>query len=220
MKPVLSLLLLLFALPLAACVKPPPPYDYTAFRQSNPRSILALPPINNSPDIKASHSVLSQITFPLAESGYYVLPVAVVEETFIQNGLTSPNDIHALPLEKLFQIFKADAVLYIEVKEYGTQYLVITSDTRVTAEAKLVDLRSGQLLWQGSATASTAEQQSNSNGGLIGLLAQAIVEQIANTMTERGHDIAAITSVRLLSAGSPNGILHGPRSPLHGKQQL
>jgi len=84
----------------------------------------------------------------------------------------------------------------------------------------LVDLRSGQLLWQGSATASTAEQQSNSNGGIIGLLAQAIVEQIANTVTERGHDIAAITSVRLLSAGSPNGILHGPRSPLYGKQQL
>ncbi len=219
MNRIVGLIGLWLALTLTGCAKPQP-YDYTAFRQSNPKSILVLPPINESVDINASHSLLSQVAFPLAESGYYVFPVAVVEETFLQNGMTTPQDINSVSIDKLYKIFSADAVLYLTIKEYGTKYLVITSDTRVTADAKLVDLKNGQLLWSGSATASSSEQQSNSGGGVIGLLAAAIVDQIANTIMERGHNIAGITSVRLLSASTPRGMLHGPRSPLYGKEHL
>jgi hypothetical protein len=45
------------------------------------------------------------------------------------------------------------------------------------------------------------------------MLVVAVVNQIANTITDKGHEIAGITSVRLLSADMPNGILHGPYSP-------
>ena len=54
------------------------PYDYTAFKQSKPRSILVMPPVNSSPDVQAGYSMLSHVTLPLSEAGYYVLPVAVV----------------------------------------------------------------------------------------------------------------------------------------------
>lgn len=100
--------------------------------------------------------------------------------------------------------------------QYGTSYQVITSDTRVTANAKLVDLKTGKLLWSGSATASSNEGN-NSSGGVIGLLVQAAVSQIANTITDKSHDVAGITSARMLSAGTPNGLLYGPRSPQYGK---
>jgi len=63
------------------------PYDYTAFKQSKPRSILVMPPVNSSPDVQAGYSMLSHVTLPLSEAGYYVLPVAVVDETFKQNGV-------------------------------------------------------------------------------------------------------------------------------------
>lgn len=204
-------LLLLVVATLAGCAAPEA-YDYAAFKEAKPKSILVLPPANQSPDVKASYSLLSQVTYPLAESGYYVFPVAVVDETFRQNGLTNPEDIHQVPLDKLHQIFGADAVLYIDVEEYGTSYMIISSDTRVTASARLVDLRTGQQLWAGKATASSSEQNSNS-GGLIGMMVQAVIEQIANTLTDKGHQISGITSARLLSAGMPNGILYGPRSP-------
>ena len=68
--------------------------DYSAFKQAKPRSILVLPPLNESPDVKATYSMLSQVTFPLAEAGYYVVPVALADETFRQNGLTSAGDVH------------------------------------------------------------------------------------------------------------------------------
>lgn len=200
---------------LIGCAQPTK-VDYTAFNQSKPKSILVLLPQNSSPEVQASHGLLSQATFPLAEAGYYVFPVAVVEETFKQNGMTNAGDIQAVPPTKLREIFGNDAVLYLNISEYGTSYQVISSDTRVTADAKLVDARTGILLWSGSATASSAENNSSSNS-IIGALVSAVINQIVDTMTDKSYAIAGVASVRLLSAGKPNGILYGPRSPKYGK---
>ena len=210
--------ILLSLLALAGCATPQS-YDYSAFRESKPRSILVLPPQNHTTDIKATNGLYAQVTMPLAESGYYVYPVAVVNETFRQNGVQQPAEIQVLPAKKLQQIFGADAALYIDIKQYGTTYLVVSSDTRVTASAKLVDLRTGKLLWEGQATASSQEQEGSGGGGLVGMLVEAVVSQIANSIADKSYDIAGITSNRLLSAGTPNGILYGPRSPNYAKQK-
>lgn len=130
--------------------------------------------------------------------------------------MTNAGDIQAVSVAKLHEIFGNDAVLYLSITEYGTSYQVIASDTRVSASAKLVDARTGKLLWSGSATASSTENNSSS-GGIIGVLVSAVVEQIANTLTDKSYQIAGMTSARLLSAGKVNGILYGPRSPKYGK---
>ena len=212
----LRALLAVGVLMLAGCATQPG-YDYSAFRESRPRSILVLPPLNDSPDVNATYSMYAQTTLPLAESGYYVLPVTLVDEAFRPNGLTAPADIQQVPLKKLREIFGADAALYIKVTHYGTKYMIISSETRVSAEGKLVDLRSGATLWEGRATASSAEGDNNSGGGALGLLLKAVITQIADTLSNRGHPIAGITADRLLSAGRPNGILYGPRSPKYQK---
>ncbi len=202
---------------LTGCATPPPPYDYTAFRASNPKSILVMPPLNQSPDIKATNSVWAQAVIPLAESGYYVIPVALVAETFRENGLSNAPEANQADPKKLLQFFGADAALYLNVKQYGTSYKVIASDTSVEVEGKLVDLRSGATLWVGSARASSAEQQQSSGGGLVGLLVKAVVNQIIESATNAGHPIAGIANQRLLAAGRPAGVLFGPRSPQYGK---
>ncbi|HBO23039.1 DUF799 domain-containing protein [Providencia sp.] len=215
MKRVLIVSALIMTWLLTGCAQPTK-VDYSAFNQSKPKSILVLLPQNSTPEVQASHGLLAQTTLPLAEAGYYVFPVAVVEETFKQNGMANAGDIQAVPPKKLHEIFGADAVLYLDITEYGTSYQVIASDTRVTANAKLVDARTGTLLWSGSATASSTENNSSSSG-IIGVLVSAVVNQIADTMTDKSYGIAGITSARLLSAGKPNGILYGPRSPKYGK---
>ena len=173
--------------------------DYSAFKQAKPRSILVLLPLNESPDVKATYSMLSQVTFPLAEAGYYVVPVALADETFRQNGLTSAGDVHQVSPAKLREIYGADAALYVMVSDYGTRYMVISSATIVTASAKLVDPRSGTTLWTGSATASSEEGNGGNNGGLVGMLITAAVKQIINSSVEdAGYPIAGMTSARLL----------------------
>jgi len=201
---------------LGACATPPKPYDYTAFKASSPKTLLVLPPVSESPDVRASISVMAQATIPLAESGYYVLPVTLVDETFRENGLTSPADIQAVDKAKLREIFGADAAVYINVKRYGTSYNVVSGDAVVTIQGRLVDLNSGALLWEGAATASSAEGGSN-QGGLAGLLIKAIVSQILNSATDASFKVAAVADQRLLSSRAVNGILPGPRLVTPGK---
>jgi hypothetical protein len=204
---------------LAACATHQPhATDYTAFKKAQPHSILVLPPVNDTTDVSASTSMLSQMTLPLAESGYYVIPVAVMEETFKQNGLTAPVDIEQVAPTKLREIFGADAVLFSKISAYGSIYRLVDATTVVTASAKLVDLRTGDVLWQKVATANGNEVGANAgvNGGLIVMLVQAAVKQVAHSLTDEAHDVAGLTSSRLLSAGPPNGLLYGPHSPKFG----
>jgi hypothetical protein len=202
---------------ITGCVSMPPAHDYSAFRDADPHSIVVLPPLNNSAEVIAPYSVMSQIIAPIAESGFYVFPVALVDQTFRANGLTEASDIHAVPIQKLNEIFGADTALYISIEEYGTSYVVISSDTVVSVSATLVDLRTGIVLWQDIASASSAETRGNSGGGLAGMLVEAVINQIVETVTDRGFDISAIASQRLLSSKGHNGLLHGPRSPLYGQ---
>jgi hypothetical protein len=196
---------------LSACATPREQFDYTAFKDSRPASILVLPPVNNSPEIDASAAILAQSIAPLSESGYYVLPVALVVETFRENGWTTATDVHGVELSKLREVFGADAVLYLTIQQYGASYTIVDSSVVVKMDAQLTDLRSGTTLWTGSAYASNASD--NSQGGIVGMLISAIVKQIANEVSDTSFPVAGIASHNLLSAGRPNGLLYGPRSP-------
>ena len=196
-------------------VKEPEPYDYTAFLQKKPHSILVLMPTNDSTDVAGSAAVLANAVAPLSEAGYYVFPVALVNDTFKQNGITEPSEIAAVPLNKLDKIFQADSVLYINIKEYGTSYAVISSSTRVVLEAKLVDIKNGATLWNGTATA--IEDSSSGQSSLLGMLVSAVISQVANTISDRSYDLAAMADAYLFSRNCHNCILYGPYSPYYGK---
>ena len=88
---ILSALVLITSL--SACVSMPPAHDYTAFKAANPASVIILPPLNNTPEVIAPYSVMTQLATPIAESGFYVFPVAMVNQTFNNNGLTQVADI-------------------------------------------------------------------------------------------------------------------------------
>jgi hypothetical protein len=201
---------------LGGCATKAPPYDYAAFMKAKPATLLVMPPVNESPEINATSGVWSHATRPLAEAGYYVLPVTLVDETFRQNGVSSANDAQDIPLTKLREFFGADAAVYMKVKKYGTSYNVLSSETRVEVEARIVDLRSGDLLWQGKAFATSAEQQQQS-GNLAALLVTAIIKQIVSTTTDASYQYAGIANQRMLGAPRYNGVLPGPRSPEYGK---
>jgi hypothetical protein len=205
MSPRLGLSLILVAATVSGCVTKAPK-DYTEFRKSRPRSILVLPPLNESADVAATYSVLTTTTQPLAELGYYVFPVALVDQFLKENGLTVPGEMHAAPLGKLRDVFGADAVLYITVRNYGSKYQVITSTAVVYADAKLVDARTATTLWEGSVQA-----QSGGQSGLI----EALVQQVMNTIFDQAHVVAIMASSQLFTPPG-QGLLKGPRHPEAG----
>ena len=206
------LLLLIVTVQITGCASQKS-YDYSAIRESKPRSIVVLPPLNLSPDVRATYSMLATVTRPLAELGYYVFPVALVDQTFRENGLTEPGEMHNASPAKIAEIFGADAILYIKINEYGSSYRVVSSDVIVSASAELVDARSGRMLWSGSAKASNSENKDSSSNGVVGLLVSALIQQVVNNIGDPGYQVARTTSYRLFSIG----LLPGPRSPNYEK---
>lgn len=200
------------ALVLAACASPKP-YDYTNLREHPPRSIVVLPPTNSSPDVKATYGYLSTVTMPLAEKGYYIFPVEVVDQFMKENGLPSANEMQAVPLPKIQEILGADAVLYINVSQYGTRYELIDSVTQVTATAKLVDVKTGIVLWDGNVNLAQSANQGMSAGNplayLIAAALNAVVSQIISSSTDHAHDVSKIANAQLFY-NKDKGLLDGP----------
>ncbi|NJO37423.1 MAG: DUF799 family lipoprotein [Rhizobiales bacterium] len=159
--PRLALVPLGLALHTIASCAPADPKDYSQFREHMPASILVLPPTNQSVEVNAGYSVMSSITTPLAAAGYYVFPIAVADTYFKENGLPSPADMHGVPLDKISEVFGADAVLYLDVKNYGQDYKVVFSDTEVDVDAKLVDTATGLTLWEGRAHGRKSSSDGN-----------------------------------------------------------
>jgi len=185
------------------------PYDYSAYRAHMPRSILVLPPRNESVDVNATYSYLSTITRPLAEAGYYVFPVAVVDQFLKDNGLPTPDEMHTASLARIREILGADAVLYVTIEQWGQKYLILQSTTVVGARAKLVDVATGATLWEGKAYLA---EGSGGGNDPIAMLIAAAVEQILDTSMDRCHDVARQANFAMTN-DPKRGLLAGPRSP-------
>ena len=194
-----------------------PDKDYTTFRKLQPKSILVLPPIHNDFDERASYSYLSTISSPLAERGYYVFPVAVIDHFLKENGLPMPEEMHQIPLKKIDEIIGADAVLYIVIEEYGTDYQILSSNTTVSVNARLVDVRTGQDIWEGKK--QYVQSSSAGSGGIIEMLVAAIIGQIVNNSTDTAHDVSGIVNYQLITEQG-QGLLYGSRHELFGMDEL
>jgi len=191
-----------------------PNKDITAYKAHMPKSILVLPPVNDSPDVKATYSYWPTVIAPVAEAGYYVFPISVVDNMFKENGVTNGSDAQSIAPQKLQEIFGADAALYIRIKEYGSKYQVIQSVATVSADAKLVDLKTGDVIWTGEKKLS--QSSSDGNSGLIGMVVGALVEQISSNFNDRAYPIASMVNAQMFTPTpySPGtGLLYGPRSP-------
>lgn len=179
--------------------------DYTAFNANAPRSILVLLPQNNTANIDATHAFLSQVTMPLAEAGYYVMPVIVAEQVFYSQGVTVAKEMHDVSPQKLRQVFNADAAIYMNIEQYGYGIGILSSAPEVKATAKLVDLRSGTLLSQGEMTVTG---DSTSHFNLLGLLLRPLFDQIS----DKYYPLAGTANHYLFSPESGKGMcmLPGP----------
>ena len=189
------------------------PYDYTNFRAHPPRSILVLPPLNESTAVEGTYGYLSTVTYPIAERGYYVFPVAVVDQFMKENGLPSAHEMQEAPLAKMAEITGADAVLFLDLKQYDSKYQVLASVTRVEVTAKLLDSRSGILLWEGR---GYAEQGSGNSGNILANLVAAAVTQAINKKTDRAHEVSRVANVNLFDPEA-TGLPYGPYSAKYEK---
>lgn len=201
-----TFLLLIIGVLATGCMNRQPP-DYTAFKASAPRSIVVIPPANESVEVKAPYIFLSTITRPLAEKGYYVFPVAVVDEMMKQNGLPTTAEMNQVPLDKIKEIIGADAVLYTTIDDWGQRYELASSVSVVSYSMKLVDTTTGDTLW--SASGSASKGSGDGGGGLGGLLLGALVTQMMSEVIDNTPQLSREVSRREIQHPD-TGLLDGP----------
>jgi len=204
-----SLLLVGILLLTSGCANmQPEPYDYSAFERSKPRSIVIIPPINASLDVNAPYIYLSTLTRPLAEKGYYVFPVSIIDHFLKQNGLPTPAEMNGIPLDKIGEHIGADAVLYISIEDWGQKFLLLESVAVVHAKLRLVDVKTGELLWE--STAMARKSSGDGGGGLAGALVGAVVTQIlASTIDDPTPGLSRSANSTAINSVS-RGMLSGP----------
>lgn len=187
------------------------PFDYSSYRQHLPRSILVLPPRNESNIVEAPYIYLATITRPLAECGYYVFPVAVIDAFMKENGMPSAEEMHGVSLQKIRDIIGADAVLYVTIEDWGQKYLIFDSVTVVQTRADLIDVVTGETIWKGAAHLG---QGSVGGGGdpLVKLIAAAVAQVLTTTLGDQTYSVAGQANYAM-TVNPDNGFLLGPYRP-------
>ncbi|WP_020677886.1 DUF799 domain-containing protein [Geopsychrobacter electrodiphilus] len=178
-----------------------------------PRSLLVLPPMNESTDAEAKAYYMTTVEMPFALSGYYVFPVEMVSDIMKQEGVYDTELLYQLPLDKFYEYFGADAVLYTHIKKWDVAYLVIASNLTVSIEAEIVSTRTLAKLWSYTGTVVVDLSGGNQGGGLAGLIASAIATAV-NTASADYVRYARVANSRLITS-----LPAGPYNEMYLKDQ-
>lgn len=178
------LFVLLSLLSLVGCAAQKVPQDQSAFVRAAPRSILIVPIENKSLDIDASNYMLTTLTIPLADRGYYVFPVNTVKIILEKEGLYEPERVRAVEPQKLASYFGADAILYVGIVRWDAQYAVLATTVTVELTYRLVS-RTGEELWRASKRMQYSPQASNTGGSPLATL---IAAAVAAAVTKAAPD--------------------------------
>jgi len=183
--------------------------DLSTFYAHEPRSIIVVPVVNESPEVTAPAVFVTTITVPLAERGYYVFPVYLTELLLRDLGLPEAGLVHQLPSQRFFDLFGADAVLFITIKDWSTKYLILVSSVVVEMEYVLKDTRTGTVLWQ------SKQQVARSSGGSNPIAM--VVSAALNALFTDYLPLARQANNQVFRP--PSGLPSGPYHPEHGKDR-
>jgi len=147
--------------------------DLSKFEAAKPRSILIVPAANKSLDVDAPNYLLTTLTVPLAEKGFYVFPVHTAKTVLEQEGLYEGDQIHKQPPEHLAKLFGADAVLYVTINQWDAKYVVLSTTVTVDFDYRLVG-KDGTELWKANKRMVYSPQQQNTGHPLANLIAAAV----------------------------------------------
>jgi len=149
-----------------------------------PRSLLIMPPMNESTAADAKDYYATTIEMPLAFHGFYVFPYALTSDVLKQQGIYDAELLYDMPLTKFYEYFGADAVLFTKIKKWDTSYMVLSSHLTVSIDAEIKSTRTSQVLWKYNGTVVVDLSGGSSSGGLAGLIAKAVVTAVSTASAD------------------------------------
>jgi len=201
------LLVLAVALGIGGCATKPIEKDMSAFRAAAPRSILVVPAVNKSLDVDAPNYMLSALSLPLAEKGYYVFPVNTTKVVLQQEGFYEGEQIRQQPTQSLAKLFGADSVLYVTINRWDAQYAVFATSVTVEFDYRLV-YKDGTEIWNAQQKLVYTPQNNSGGSPLATLVAAALTAAITRAAPNY-MPLTRQANNQVLVLG-PNALLDGP----------
>lgn len=188
---------------LAGCAGQQVKTDLSAFNAARPRSILVVPAANKSLDVDAPNYLLTTLTMPLAEKGYYVFPVHTAKTVLEQEGFFDGDQVQKQAPDMLAKLFGADAVLFVTINRWDARYAVLSTTVTVDFDYRLV-YKDGTEIWKANQKMEYSPQQQGSNG-VLGRLISAALERARPSYMP----LAQTANAQALMLG-PTAIPNGP----------
>ncbi len=138
-------------------------------------SILVVPPVNESNQVGSELLLLSGMSYPIAERGYYVFPVDTVKMVLESEGLYEPERVQQMSPEELCKLFSSDSVLFVKILTWDAKYVLLSTATTVEAQYILYKA-DGQKVYEDTLRAVVGTQDGGS--GIAGLIAKAIMAAV------------------------------------------
>nr|WP_314543017.1 GNA1162 family protein [uncultured Massilia sp.] len=204
-------LLLAAALLLTGCATQQAKQDLSAFKAANPRSILVVPAANKSLDVDAPNYLLTTLTVPLAEKGYYVFPVHTSKTVLEQEGFYDGDQVQKQPPESLARLFGADAVLFVTINRWDAQYAILATTVTVDFDYRLVS-KDGTELWKANKKMQYTPQNNSTGNPIADLVASAVTAALQRAKPNY-MPLAQMANAQVLTA-EPTAIPNGPYLPL------
>jgi hypothetical protein len=133
---------------------------------TKPVSMVVVPAINNSTAADATHLIVSTLTIPFADHGYYVMPMSIVDDIFKNEGITDGAQLVGMDASIFKDNFGADSVLYVTIEEWDTNYMVLAANVTVGMKYVLVSTSTNEVLWSYQAR-QVVDTAGDSSGNLI-----------------------------------------------------
>jgi len=148
--------------------------------EEQPRSILVLPPINESTAADAKEYYSTTLAEPLSINGYYVFPMEVTTELLKKEGFYDTELILNTSPQKFGEYFGADAVLYPKIVKWDTSYYVVGGHVSVGLDFLLKSTKSGATLWKYNHTIvlDTTGENVSSGNPLVDLVGQLVLTAV------------------------------------------
>lgn len=154
--------------------------EFSGMYDEKPVAILVVPAINHSTAADSPILYSSTINEPLSNAGFYVLPIEVTNRFLRNEGFSDGESLKDIPPQKFAEPFGADAVLYVNIEVWDTNYYVIGGNVTVSTEYQLKSCKTGETLWNyyGEMVVNTG----GDSGG--GILAAIIATAVATSMQD------------------------------------
>jgi len=154
---------------------------YPEMYREMPKTVLVLPAVNHSTAADAPDLYSSTVAQPLANAGFYVLSTEITKKFLASEGLSSGEQLSAVPPQKFGETFGADAVLYVTIEKWDSNYYVLGGNVTVGISYQLKSTKSGSELWSyKNEVVLDTSGDSNNAGGLLG----AIIATAIKTATQ------------------------------------